>query len=152
MSNRSLRIHWLVFACLICACSGIISPWAAPSARRIAATPTYTRMPGGVLPNGLESPDIRGKIITVNWKNGRLLGIFVEESKEVDTKYDMASIGITEQTYIYRKFGDEIRLVPPDQLLEGMVVEAILYNTNDIYPVQARAWEILILSEEEEEE
>ena len=145
-SFRAFRIPWLIFAWIFCACSSVIPSQAAPTFTSIPATPTYTRMPGGVLANGLESPDIRGRILFITQKNGRVLSIFVEGTKEKNIKYDKADIGITDQTLIYMKSGEKIRQVSANLLHEGMIIEAIFYLANDIYPVQARAWEILILS------
>lgn len=92
----------------------------------------------------LEQVDAMGKItrLIVN-EDREITGIFVEGEYKEGISYDKANVMITDATKIYK--GDTTELLSPEQLKEGLTVEAFLGGpVLMIYPVQGGAERIRV--------
>ncbi len=96
--------------------------------------------------------DIRGDITNIRLADAqsREMGVIghvlIEGVVEEDTKFDKASVKITDKTYIYEQKGQDRRLVTFNSLKIGQRVQArFIGPVMESYPVQATAIEIVIL-------
>ncbi len=93
-----------------------------------------------------KNPQIRGSVVDITQKDGKIVGIFVVGKIEAGTTFDKALIGITDKTVIYAKENSKYNIVTPGALKANQTV-AVLFTgpIGDSYPVQAYADEIMIL-------
>jgi len=96
--------------------------------------------------------DIRGDVTNIYWadvqrrERGILGSILVEGILEKDTKFDKASISITDKTRIFEQRGPNRRPVTFEALDIGEKVEArFMGPVLKSHPVRAKALEIVIL-------
>lgn len=93
-----------------------------------------------------DKPDIRGNVNDIFVINGEITGIFVKGNIKSDTVYDSADVGITTETRIYYKNGNNFVETDTSHLQVGQTVEAIFIGPIlTSHPVQASALEIAIL-------
>ena len=131
----TLRLGWLIAAVLLCA------------GCRLSAAGGEPLAPAAETP-----PDIRGTITDVQPANvaggaqGLVGSIRVEGPIEAGTKFDKASVRITNETHLVERQGEERRAVTMEALAVGQRVEAWFTGpVAESYPVQATALEVVIL-------
>ncbi len=93
-----------------------------------------------------KSPHVRGVIREIYKNEGKISGVFIVGTKESDTIYDKAIVGITEKTGIYSKINSIYKIISPENLFVGEVA-AILFvgPIGESNPVQAYADEIVVI-------
>lgn len=96
-----------------------------------------------------KKPDIRGIVKTVSpSKKGGEIGFLLVEGPKGQT-YDKASIRVTADTKIFKLDGADRKPATLKDLKVGQTVEAKFVGPiAESYPVQAKAGEIVIVSEE----
>lgn len=107
---------------------------------------------GGAAPRPDGGYDIRGYVssvwgISADPRPGGVLGsILVEGELEEDTRYDRASVTITDDTGIFTESGGELVRAGFGDLAAGQLVQATFTGpVAESYPVQATASEVIIL-------
>lgn len=100
--------------------------------------------------------DIRGYVagawgVSADPRPGEVVGsVLIEGELEEDTRFDRASVTVTDATRIYRREGDGFTAAAFADLEAGQLVQAVFTGpVAESYPVQATAEEIVILSSTE---
>ncbi len=98
---------------------------------------------------GTNDPDIRGVITSISRGSGDIIGsVRIEGAIEPDTGYDKAVVRVESDTRILRQVGNATQELTFDDLRVGQTVEAWFTGpVAESYPVQAKASQIVILSE-----
>jgi len=136
MKSKKIVISFLVFLLLGLASVGC---------DRLLPHPTNTPIPISKLATQSEQPDIRGKITAIIVTGGKINAIQIEGVLEKDTKYDKASVRITDKTRVFKLVGDSYQVASLDELINGQTVEVLFTGMIlERYPVSVEAEEILI--------
>lgn len=98
---------------------------------------------------GAGDPDIRGVITDISDGSGDVIGsVRIEGAIDADTEYDKAVVRVESDTRILRQAGNATQEVTFSNLAVGQTVEAWFTGpVAESYPVQAKASQIVILSE-----
>jgi hypothetical protein len=104
--------QWLSVVLVIVLAAGCVGT--APSPASPIATP--------LSPSEL-SPDVRGVVTVIHAQNGTVTGLLVVGTKEADTTYDRARVGVTNTTRYFTKQQGQYVESAPVQLQVGQSVE-----------------------------